>query len=132
MTHADALHRIRACADLSIRRALGFALLAVLWMAAGLSFDLAIAAKTSAIETMLIAVVLVLKAMTAEYRDYRRTEVWTLLDQEHHLPEARAQSVIGGVLKERYWKHAEYAGIAACVCWLLTFGLQALRPTMVG
>ena len=127
MPFADEIARITHWTDVSIRRALGFAMIAMLSIGAGLSFDPPMALKSSALEAMLAAAILIYKAIPAPTRDYRRTEVWMLLDKTHHLPETRAQAVIGTILRERYLKHAEYAAIVACTCWAASFALQALR-----
>ena len=71
--------------------------------------------------------ILVIKAMRAPSRDYRRTEVWIMLEKRHDLPEGRAQQVFGNILRDRYMWHATLTAGAAFVMWtiflvLLTFG----------
>jgi hypothetical protein len=111
------MDRIRFCADLSIRRACGFALLAIATAVAGNAFAPALAVRTAATLISLMAAVLTLMAWHAPHRDYRRTEVWILLDKKHNLPPHRAQEVIGGVLHDRYQWHADVTLAVAALLW---------------
>ena len=49
-----------------------------------------LALKTGSALTLLMAVILLLKAQEALFQPYRRTEVWLILDKRHGLPEDRA------------------------------------------
>lgn len=118
MRFDDGIGRIRFCADYSIRRAMFFATLGITTVMAGLAYDFPMALRAGAILTSLMVFVLWLKAQGAPRRSYRATETWLLLDQHHGLPEARAQAVIGSVLRDRYRWHADLAGVAALVLWI--------------
>ena len=52
------------------------------------------AMRTGAILSMLTAAILILRAVRAPGRPYRRTETWVLLGRVHGLPEAQAQEVL--------------------------------------
>ena len=121
------MERIRHFADLSIRRGCGFGLLAIVTAMVGMASNMALAVKLGAICVTLMCAVLVIKAMRAPTRDYRRTEVWIMLEKRHELPEGRAQQVFGNILRDRYMWHATLTAGAAILMWtiflvLLTFG----------
>ena len=119
--------RLRHAADLTIRRAIGFAYIAIGTTMAGMAFDGYLAVKTGAILSTVVAAVLGLKALRAPRRPYKHTELWIVVDKDHGLPEERAQDVIGHVLRERYLWHAQLiAGVAARL-WLVGFAVLALR-----
>lgn len=114
------LDEIRHFADLSIRRACGFGMIAIGTAVMGASFDALLALKTAAICVSAMGAILLVKAMEAPTRNYKRTEVWILLDRRHDLPEARAQQVFGSILRDRYIWHATVTAGAAAFLWLAT------------
>jgi|JI10StandDraft_1071094.scaffolds.fasta_scaffold153515_2 hypothetical protein len=118
--------RIRQCADISIRRGCGFGLLAVSTAMVGVAHDVALAAYGGSIMVALMAAVLALKGFRAPQRRYHTTELWLLLERRHDLPEGRAQAVIGGILRDRYYWHAQWAAGIAAALWLLSVSLRLL------
>lgn len=90
----------------------------------GAAFDAEMAARTGAGLVTVMWAVLMLKAMRAPKANYRRTEVWILLDKQHHLPEQTAQAVIGGILKDRFLWHADVTAIVALVLWAVVLWFQ--------
>lgn len=122
-----ALDRIRACADASIRRALGFATLGVWTAMVGMSADLFLAMKAGAVLITGAWAVLLIMAWRAPRRPYKRTEVWLLLDRRHGLPEEQAQKIIGGVLKDRFVWHASATAAVACFMWVAAFAVALTR-----
>ena len=116
--------RIRQLADISIRRGCGFGLLAVATAMVGMAHDIALAAYGGAVMVALMGAILMLKGFRAPQRGYRSTELWLLLERRHGLPEGEAQAVIGGILRERYYWHAQWAGGIAAGLWLLSLGLR--------
>lgn len=116
--------RIRECADLSIRRGCGFGLLAVATAMVGVAHDVALAAYGGAIMVALMGAILLLKGLRAPRRGYRTTELWLLLEREHGLPESDAQAVIGRILRDRYYWHAQWAGGIAAALWVLSITLR--------
>jgi len=121
------LERIRACADASIRRALGFATLGIWTAMVGMSAEPFLAVKSGAVLITGAWAVLLLMAWRAPRRPYKRTEVWLMLDRSHGLPEAQAQKIIGGVLKDRYVWHASATAAVACFMWVATFAVALTR-----
>ena len=116
-----AVDRIKYFADLSIRRACGF--LAIVTAMFGASAIVALAIKIGATGVTLMAAILVYKAIRAPGLAYKYTEVWLLLDKQHHLPEPRAQQVFGNVMRERYLWHATSVAGVALILWLLLFAM---------
>jgi hypothetical protein len=111
--------RIRKLAVLSIRRACGFAALAISTFMFGLSADPALCFRSGAVLTAMTAVVLYVKARQAPTRNHRRTELWHMLERNPGLPESYAGRVINAILAEEYRRHAEYAGWIAVAFWIV-------------
>lgn len=111
------MERIRYFADVSIRRGCGFALVGIWTATVGMAFDPTLAVRAAALMLTLMGVILVAKGHRAPVRNYRRTELWVLLDKRCGLPPERAQAVLGGVLKDRYLWHADMTLIFALVLW---------------
>ena len=92
------MDRIQVAAEISIGRAVGFGALAVGTAMLGLIFEPALALKTGSALTLLMAVILLLKAARALSQPYQPTEVWLILDKRHGLPEDCAQRMVSQVL----------------------------------
>ncbi len=127
------LDQIRYFADLSIRRACGFGMIAIGTATMGASFDALLALKLAAICVSAMGAILLVKAMQAPTRNYKHTEVWIMLDKRHGLPEERAQQVFGNILRDRYLWHAQLTGAGAGALWLaaLVVTLFGRRTTIV-
>lgn len=114
------MDRIHSLALLSVRRACGFAVIAICTTMSGLLFDPLLAARVGAFLTTVMFLVLLYKAREAPRRDHRKTELWLLLDRRPGLPDAVAGRVIKTVLRDVYMQHAGYAAIVALVLWATT------------
>ena len=119
------MDRIRLAAQTSILRALGFAGLGIGTFMAGLSFEPAMCFGTGAALTGITAAVLWWKGAQAPTRGYRKTETWILLDRNLGLPPERAQEVIGGLLRELYYRYALVASGVAVGFWLTSLAIRA-------
>ena len=126
MDEADSLARIEAVADTVVRRACGFAGLAIFCVMVGLSFAPLACVKAGATLTTLLGVVLAGKAWNAPQRPYRHTELWIALDKRHGLAESYAQRLIGTALRDTYIRYAELAGGTALALWALAAMLLVL------
>jgi len=111
------MQHLRRAAFLSIGRACGFAGLAVLCVMIGLSYEPLLAARTGAVLTTMITVVLIFKSRRALYQDYRKTEAWLLLDKKHAPPEEYAQWASATVLRDAYLWFAQYAAGMSILLW---------------
>jgi hypothetical protein len=121
------MDRVVTLADLSIRRACGFAGFGIAATMAALSFDPVLCFRTGALLFALTAAVLWLKAIDARRRNIRRTELWTLLGGKAPLPDSHVQRVLGGVLRERYQWHATLAAALAVAMWLVALLFLLVR-----
>lgn len=87
------MERLRYYADLSIRRGCSFGLLAIGTGVVGMASDMRLATKAAAIGMSLMVAILLLKAMQAPRRSYKRTELWILIEKKHgFLRRARRRS----------------------------------------
>ena len=127
----DPRARIQGCARHSIGRAWLFALLAIAATMSGLIGWPVMAMRTGAILSMLTAAILVLRAVRAPGRPYRRTETWILLGRAHGLPEAQAQGEIAAILADTYWRFATASAGLALGFWCGAF-LFALAGRAAG
>lgn len=115
------MDRIRYFAEVSVQRAVGFALLAIFTVFIGLSNDWLLACRAGAILLSLLSAVLLHCAWRAYMKDYRRREIWILLDQWHGLPEQRAHHTISAIMRETFLRYAERGAWGAAAMWLVTF-----------
>lgn len=112
--------RVQRCAEISIRRGLSFALLAVACLMVAFSFNLSLAMQTGAATTLMICVVLFFRSLEAPTRDYRKTETWLLLDKQASLPPERLQTTIGGALQRLYRHYAKVMLGTSTAFWLVS------------
>jgi hypothetical protein len=117
------MYRIEYYAALSVHRACGFGALAIFTAMVGAIAVPATAAKVGAAGTAVMAVVLLYKAVNALRQPYRTTELWVMLDKNHGLPEAHAQRILMGVMRDCYTRAAKIAFTVAIVLWIMGFFL---------
>ena len=113
---------VQTLADISIRRACGFAALGIATVMLALSYDLALAFRSGAILTSLAFGVTWFLAWRSRWRDIRDTELWAMLAHERLYltrgPLARqTEALAGRVLQDRLIWHAERIALAAMVLW---------------
>lgn len=121
---------VETCADLSIRRACGFAGLAVATVMMGLSYDMPLALRIGAQLLALLTLGLVIAALRAPHRNLRHSEVYALL-KHAGLPRGRlaapdTQRQIASVLRARLYWHAERVAAAALGLWAVAALLTLL------
>jgi hypothetical protein len=121
------MDRIRVLAVLSVRRACGFAALAIVTVMVGLAADPVLSIKSGAVLTSFAVAVLFWKALEAPKRNYRHTELWIMLERAPDIPESHVGRFINNVLHEVYLWHAERAAVIAFALWLVVFISQLLR-----
>ena len=127
---------LQTLADLSIRRACGFAALAIAVVMLALSFDLVLAFRSGAVLTSLLCGIVWAMALWSPRRDMRSTEMWMLLRQERLFLTRGAQAprtmaLARQVLRDRLTWHGERIAVAAMALWLLT-GVAMLARWMFG
>lgn len=121
-------------ADQSIRRALGFAGLAMATIMLALSYDIALALRSGANLMALAALVLLLNAWRAHNSDPRDSETWAIFclwspERAAGLSRAEAKRLLGTSLRRRLLWHAEKVGLGAVALWAL-LGLIFLSRLM--
>ena len=79
----------------------------------GLSYDPPMAVKSGGILFAIAALILIWKSERAEQQDYRRTEVYLLLDGDLGLDPREAQSAVSAMRRRSYRRAAQFAGYAA-------------------
>jgi len=108
----------RNCADTSIRRACGFALIAIFTAMVGFSGDPYIAVRFGAFMVTATALILLWRGLGAPKRNFRDTEVWLMIrNTAPAMPKERLQHLIGEALAERYFWHARIAAYVAVTMW---------------
>lgn len=117
-----ALELLRAAADVSIRRACGFASFGIALVMLSLSFDLHLALRAGAGLTSIFCGIVWFLAWRSPRRDVRRTELWAILTAEGLLPmpgpEAlRLRALASRMLRDRLVWHAERIALAALAMW---------------
>ena len=102
-----------------VLRACGFGSLAIFCVMIGLSFEPRAAFQTGGFLTLLMTVILILKAYEARTKDHRRTEMWLYLPEERRPPKAFAQWAISAVMRETYFLFARWTAIISIVMWVM-------------
>jgi uncharacterized membrane protein YdfJ with MMPL/SSD domain len=122
------MEQMRRIAYETVLRACGFGSLAIFCVMIGLSFSPRTAFQAGGILTMLMAVILIMKAREALTKDYRKTEMWLYLPKDFRPPEAYAQWASSTVLRDTYLTFAMWTSAIAIVMWVfaLLFRLVGL------
>ncbi len=109
------MEQMRRVAYETVLRACGFGSLAIFCVMIGLSFSPRNAFQAGGILTMLMAVILIMKAREALTKDYRKTEMWLYLPKDFRPPEAYAQWASSTVLRDTYLTFAMWTSAIAIV-----------------
>ena len=111
------MEEMRHIAFEMVLRACGFASLAIFCVMIGLSFLPRTAFQAGGFLSMVMTLVLVLKAYEARTKDHRHTEMWLYLPKERRPPEAFAQRTIATVMRGTYLLFARWTAIISIVMW---------------
>lgn len=127
------MHEIRRVALQCVGRAMMFGSLAIGCVMVGFSFNPVSAFRSGAFLTLMMAAVLMWKALTAGTKNPRRTEVWLYLDEKSRPIDAAAQDVFRTVMREVYVFYARIAlgvavGLFAISLVFMLFGLKGYVP----
>ena len=99
----QAIHRY---AEISVRRGCGFVAIAIASAMVGAASEPDVCFRLGAGFAALTAVVLYWRGRRAPTRNFRRTEVWLMIEDAPALPRERLQRMIGEALAETYLAHA--------------------------
>jgi len=113
------MEAMRRIAYETVLRACGFASLAIFCVMIGLSFLPRAAFQAGGFLSMVMTLVLVLKAYEARTKDHRRTEMWLYLPRESRPPQAVAQRTISTVMRETYLLFARWIAIVCITMWAI-------------
>jgi type IV secretory pathway VirB3-like protein len=113
------MEHMRRVAFETVLRACGFGALAIFCVMIGMSFNPRLAFQAGGLLTLLMVVILLLKAYGAQKKDYRRTEMWLYLTEEQRPPKAYAQWASATVLRETYLIFARWTAMIAIAMLVL-------------
>jgi hypothetical protein len=104
-----------------VLRACGFGSLAIFCFMVGLSFEPRIAFQSGGVLTMIMTGILLLKAIEARTKPYRRTEMWLYLPQNLRPPAGAAQQLTSVIMRETYLTFALWTSGVAVGMWAIAF-----------
>jgi hypothetical protein len=113
------MEHMRRIAYETVLRACGFGSLAIFCVMIGMSFQPRLAFQAGGFLTMLMAVILIIKAYEARTKNYRKTELWLYLPKDERPPEATAQWASSTVLRETYLTFARWTSAISIAMWVL-------------
>ncbi|MCA3413145.1 MAG: hypothetical protein INF84_00970 [Roseomonas sp.] len=111
------LERFEAMADLVIRRAVGFASLAIALVFLSLSFQLTLALRSGAVLVSLLWLIVLLKLAYVPSQDMRRSEIWLMIAERHSPDALPMQAAMRMAFANRLRWHADRIGAFAMTLW---------------
>jgi hypothetical protein len=120
------MEELRRVAHETVLRACGFASLAIFCVMIGLSFLPRSAFQAGGFLSMVMTLVLVLKAWEARTKDHRRTEMWLYLSEESRPPRPVAQKIISAVMRETYLVFARWTAVVSITMWTIALIFSAI------
>lgn len=111
------MEELRRIAYETVMRACAFGSLAIFCVMIGLSFLPASAFQAGGFLSLIMTLVLVLKAYEARTKDHRRMEMWLYLPKELRPPQAHAQQTISMVMRETYLTFARWSALISIMMW---------------
>lgn len=118
---------MRRIAFATVMRACGFGSLAIFCIMIAMSFEPRAAFMVGAVLTLLMTLVLLVKAYESRTKDHRRTEMWLYLPEEHRPGDDHAQWATATVLRDTYLAFARYTSLVS-----IAMGALALAFSMFG
>ena len=122
------MEEIRRVAHEIVLRACAFGSLAIFCIMIGLSFLPRSAFQAGGFLSLVMTLVLILKAYEARTKDHRRMEMWLYLPKDRRPPQAHAQQTISTVMRETYLTFAYRSALISIAMWAmaLLFSLLGL------
>lgn len=120
------MDRIREVAVMCVGRAVMFGSLAIGCIMIGFSFNPVSAFRSGAVATLVMACVLIWKALSANSQNPKTTEVWLYLDERSRPLDQHAHFVFATVMREVYGRYAQYALFVACGLFVISLLFSAL------
>jgi hypothetical protein len=126
------MEELRKAAFISVARGCGFGMLAIICVMVGMSFNPRAVFQAGGLLTLLMALILILKARNALTKDYKKTEMWLILPEDFRPPERYAQWATATVMRDAFLTFAQYTALISIVMWLMAllmrFTLPAITP----
>ena len=119
------MDKIREVALMCVGRAVMFGSLAIGCVMVGFSFSPVSSFRSGAVMTLMMAAVLMWKAMAADRQDPKTSEVWLYLDPAARPAEHQARFVFATIMREVYARYAQRALFAACLMFAISVGFVA-------
>ncbi|HEX5779550.1 MAG TPA: hypothetical protein VFY21_11980 [Xanthobacteraceae bacterium] len=122
------MEEMRKAAFTSVARGCGFALLGILCVMVGFSFNPRLMFQSGGTLTLMTVLVLIMKARRALSSDYKHTEMWLILPENFRPPERYARWATATVMRDAYFTFAQYTALISIAMWLmaLVIGLSGL------
>jgi hypothetical protein len=120
------MEHMRRVAYETVMRACAFASLAIFCVMVGMSFSPRLAFQAGGFLTILMTLVLIIKAYEARTKPYRRTEMWLYLPKELRPPEAYAQWASSTILRETYLTFARWTAAIAIAMWVIALAFSLI------
>lgn len=125
--------QIEDLAHLSVGRGCGFAAIAILTFVVGLSDNMELALRCGGLFSMLVCLVLLLKAWNAHGVPYRSTELWLMIPRGDRPPAGGvAQDMISRCLREAYIYFAIHAAWMSAAMLALSVLIGLFPPNRLG
>jgi hypothetical protein len=123
------MEELRKAAFISVARACGFGMLAIVCVMVGMSFDPRTAFQAGGILTLMMTFILILKARHALTQNHRKTEMWLILPENFRPPEKYAQWAASTVLRDAYFTFGMYTAVISIAMWIvaLIIGLAGIQ-----
>ena len=121
------LYTIERTALLSVGRGCGFAAMAIFTVMVGMSAMMTIAFAAGGILSLVCALTLISKSWLLAAGNYRRTELWLMLETVDRPHQTIAPQLIVSVLREAYLRFATYATAVAAGMFIISLLLSAGR-----
>jgi hypothetical protein len=122
------MEELRKAAFISVARGCGFGMLAIICVMVGLSFNPRAVFQAGGLLTLLMALILILKARNALTKDYKKTEMWLILPENFRPPERYAQWATATVMRDAFLTFAQYTALISIVMWLLALLMRFTLP----
>ncbi len=124
------MEKVREVAVACVGRAVMFGTLAIGCVMVGFSFNPVSAFRSGAVLTLVMAAVLIWKAVAAQRKNPKETEVWLYLDEHSRPAGEHARLMFAAVMREVYGRFAQYSLFAACAMFALSLvlGLFGFEP----
>lgn len=118
------MRRVEEMAVVCVGRGSGFAALGIATYMFALCWDPAVCFKSGGILTLVVTLVLILKALEARTKPHKRTELWVMLEPNERPHDAIAQKIIGTTLRYTYLTFALHTARIAAFMFFVALVFQ--------